>query len=380
MQMYNKYITEAQSTGRYRKLPEPLSDSYLDFSTNDYLSLSRNPEVLDAAINAAKEYGVGATGSRLLSGNKEIFEKFERRIALDKGTESAVIFNSGFQANISTLSSLLDVAVLKCKPIVFFDRLNHASLYQAISLSNPELVRYKHNDMQHLAELMDHYKDDERTKFIVAETIFGMDGTILPISEILHLASKHNAFLYLDEAHATGLVGARGYGLSTTVALSKVQHVVMGTFSKALGCSGGYVACSSEIKEYLVNKSRGFIYSTANSPMLIGAAFKAWEIVESLEQQRAQLFELSKSLRDKLKAKGFDIGDSNSHIIPIIIGEERRAMHVKEELQKRGIIVSCVRPPTVPANTSRIRIAMTTSHTSKDVDLLLKALEEICIS
>ena len=258
LELYRQYGENRKITGIYRQLPEcntPKHARKIDFSSNDYLGLSQKKALLDAAMQSGHQFGVGATGSRLLSGNNPLFETLESRIAHDKGTQSALVFNSGFQANSTVLSSLLDSRVLKAKPIVFFDRLNHASLYQAMFLSDAELVRYKHLDCDHLSACLTRYQHDTRPKFIVTETLFGMDGDILPLSRILELARAHRAFLYLDEAHAVGMTGPQGYGLSTTIQ-HDVPCIVMGTLSKALGCSGAYVACDALVKDYLINKKR----------------------------------------------------------------------------------------------------------------------------
>lgn len=377
---YSQYLSSLYSTKRYRSLPEaPQSNlkPLLTFSTNDYLCLSRHPELIHAANSAAHIYGIGSTGSRLLSGNNELFTSLETTIAQDKHTESALIFISGFQANVSALSALLDSSVLKSQPIVFFDKLNHASLYQAIFLSGAELIRYQHNNMDHLSFLLNKFSTTNRPKFIVTETIFGMDGDVLPIHIILSLASQHQAFLYLDEAHATGVIGIHGYGLSTTVKLTHIPHLIMGTFSKALGCSGGYIACTRLLKEYLINKAQGFIYSTAGSPMLLGAVSKAWQLVKTFDAQRKHLLSLSSELRRQLKQLGLQIGSTSSHIIPIILKTEDAADKARIKLLEDNILVSYIRPPTVPLGTSRIRIALNTSHTTYDIERLIATLKTL---
>ncbi|KLT21796.1 serine hydroxymethyltransferase [Wolbachia endosymbiont of Armadillidium vulgare str. wVulC] len=378
--LYSKYYDILQSKGKYRQLPQAILDSdknFIDFSTNDYLGLSQSEVLFDAAKLSGAQFGVGSTGSRLLSGNKKIFEDLEKRIAQDKGTESALIFNSGFQANITALASLLDQSVLGNKPIVFFDKLNHASLYQAIFLSHAELVRYRHNDMDHLSNLLTKFKNDLRSKFIVTETIFGMDGDIVSIEEIFALSKKYEAFLYLDEAHATGIIGHNGYGLSTNIDLQEIPHLVLGTFSKALGCFGAYVACSNIIKNYLINQCSGFIYSTSLSPMVIGAAVKGWDLVPHLTDQRQALSFKAANLRNNLQNLGFNTGDSVTHIIPIILGDEDTVMSAKEKLLKQGLVVSAIRPPTVPPGTSRLRIALNVNHTESNLNHLIHALQQI---
>ncbi|WP_338481600.1 8-amino-7-oxononanoate synthase [Wolbachia endosymbiont (group A) of Nomada hirtipes] len=374
---YEKYHNILKSKGKYRQLPKAILESFINFSTNDYLGLSQSEVLFDAAKLSGVQFGVGSTGSRLLSGNKKIFEDLEKRIAQDKGTESALIFNSGFQANITVLASLLDQSVLGNKPIVFFDKLNHASLYQAVFLSDAEFVRYQHNDMNHLSNLLIKFKNDLRSKFIVTETIFGMDGDIVSIEEIFALSKEYEAFLYLDEAHATGIIGRNGYGLSTYINLQKVPHLVLGTFSKALGCFGAYIACSNVIKNYLINKCPGFIYSTSLSPMIIGAAAKSWDLVKHFTNQRQTLSFKAANLRNNLQNLGFNTGNSVTHIIPIVLGDEDTVMSAKEKLLKQGLVVSAIRPPTVPSGTSRLRIALNVNHTESNLDYLVHVLQQI---
>ncbi len=376
---YEQYYTGQQDIAKYRQLPAPISDhskAFIDFSTNDYLCLSNSKELLEAAIKAGEQYGLGSTGSRLLSGNKQIFIDLEQKIAQDKNTETALIFNSGFQANISVLSSLLDQSILDNKPLVFFDKLNHSSLYQAVFLSKAELVRYQHNDMENLSDLLAKYQHSKQAKFIVSETIFGMDGDVVDLVSLKLLARKHQAFLYLDEAHATGVIGKNGYGLSTNIEMHDIPHLVMGTFSKALGTSGGYIACSNILKNYFVNKCPGFIYSTAPSPMVIGAAAKAWKIVKTYANQREELFSKASFLRNKLQQLGFNISASNTHIIPIILGDEKITMHIQELLQQNNIIVSSIRPPTVQPKTSRLRLALNVNHSYDNLEYLLSILKK----
>ena len=207
--IYEKHLDTLQTTSKYRRLERMCQEGnleVLDFSTNDYLNLSRHRDIVAAGEVASQRYGIGSTGSRLLSGNHKLFEEFEHVIAKDKKTDCSLIFNSGFQANISTLACILDEKVLNTKPLVFFDKLNHSSLYQGVFLSKAELKRYRHNDINNLESLLTEYQNDTRPKFIVTETVFGMDGDIAPLQEIAILAKKFNAFLYLDEAHATGVL------------------------------------------------------------------------------------------------------------------------------------------------------------------------------
>ena len=260
---------------------------------------------------------------------------------------------------------------------MFFDRLNHSSLYQAVFLSKAELKRYQHNDINDLESLLKECQNDTRPKFVVTETVFGMDGDIAPLQEIALLAKKFNAFLYLDEAHATGVFGQNGYGLSTTLDLQDIPHIIMGTFGKAIGVSGGYIACNKIIRDFIINKATGFIYSTAASPAVVGAAFEAWKLVKSLNKEREALQTLGNALRQMLKDRGFNIGSSRTHIIPVILNEEDKCLKIQKALLQEGIIVSFIRPPTVPPGTSRLRIAVTTRHTNKDLKRLVETLSKV---
>lgn len=378
--IYEKYLDTLQTTSKYRRLGRMCQEGnleVLDFSTNDYLNLSRHRDIVTAGEIAAQRYGIGSTGSRLLSGNHKLFEEFEHVIAKDKKTDSSLIFNSGFQANISSLACILDEKVLNAKPLVFFDKLNHSSLYQAVFLSKAELKRYRHNDINNLESLLTEYQNDRRPKFIVTETVFGMDGDIAPLAEIASLAKKFNSFLYLDEAHATGGFGQNGYGLSTNLNLQDIPHIIMGTFSKAIGVSGGYIACNEVIRDFIINKGAGFVYSTAPSPAVVGAAFKAWKLIKFLNKEREALQTLGNALRQMLKDRGFNVGTSQTHIIPVILNEEDKCLKAHKALFQEGVIVSCIRPPTVPPGTSRLRIALTHKHARKDLERLLETLTKV---
>jgi 8-amino-7-oxononanoate synthase len=377
---YLHYCLTQQQQGRYRELYKALPTlpcSSLDFSSNDYLALAQSEALYRAASQAGYQYGVGTGGSRLLAGNPPLFAELESRIAKDKGTEAALIMQSGFQANSSVLASLLHSPVLGAKPLVFFDKLNHASLYQALFLSKAEMIRYRHNDMQHLQDLLTKHQQSTRPKFIVTETLFGMDGDIVPLSDLVQLARQYHTFLYLDEAHATGIIGAGGYGLANSSNIEDVPHVIMGTFSKALGCFGAYIACPEQIKNYLINACPGFIYATSLSPMVIGAVNKAWDMVPSLTQERALLFSHATLLRNRLNQAGFDTATSSTHIIPLILGDEKTVMHAKTVLYQSGIMLSAIRPPTVPPKTSRLRIALNIRHHLHDLNRLLEALKQL---
>lgn len=378
---FNDYCTGLEASGRRRTLGAATAHAarpvVADFSHNDYLGFAHDPALIEAGHAMAQRYGVGSTGSRLLSGNLAPHIDLEQAIALAKGTEAALIFNSGYQANSSALAALLDAKVLGAEPLVFSDRLNHASLHHACQLMNVRQIRYRHNDMVHLRELLSSHHEEDRPKFIVAETVFGMDGDVLDMPALIDLADEFDAFLYLDEAHATGILGRSGYGLASGHMQrdGRSRGVAMGTFSKALGAAGAYVACSAGVREYLVNRCTGFIYSTAPSPAVIGAVSAAWERLPQMGVQREQLMGRAAQLRARLHESGFNTGTSGTHIIPIIVGTEEAALDLKAWLLECGIISSAIRPPTVPPHTARVRIALSLSHTDAQLGALCGALD-----
>lgn len=377
---FNDYCTALEASGRRRTLGAAAAQAarpvIADFSHNDYLGFAHDPALIEAGHAMAQRYGVGSTGSRLLSGNLTPHVDLEQAIALAKGTEAALIFNSGYQANSSALAALLDAKVLGAEPLVFSDRLNHASLHHACQLMNVRQIRYRHNDMAHLRALLSAHHEEDRPKFIVAETVFGMDGDVLDMPALVALADEFDAFLYLDEAHATGVLGRSGYGLASGHMQrdGRSRGVAMGTFSKALGAAGAYVACSAAVRDYLVNRCTGFIYSTAPSPAVIGAVSAAWDRLPRMTAEREQLMARAAQLRTRLHASGLDTGTSSTHIIPLIVGTEEAALDLKAWLLECGIVSSAIRPPTVPPHTARLRIALSLSHTDAQLEALCDAL------
>lgn len=351
----------------------------IDFSSNDYLQLSRHPAILAAGMACAEEFGAGATGSRLLSGNLPCFEALEQQVAEFKHSEASLVFATGYQANAGALSTLIDKSLWGEEPVVLTDRLNHASLHHACRLTGIKQTRFRHNDMDHVAELLE--KHGNRPKVIVTETVFGMDGDQLPLLRLAELALEHHAMVYLDEAHATGLWGPEGRGLgalsSPAIESLKAEGlwVVMGTFSKAVGVSGAYLACSNSVKQYLINRCTGFVYSTAPSPFTIGAVCQALRLIPSLDEERSHVQNLANQFRALLSASGWDFGSSSTHIIPVLAGEAEDAMQLKQHLLDHGLITSAIRPPTVPPHASRVRIALNCGHSPNDLENLMDALD-----
>ncbi|WP_284279209.1 aminotransferase class I/II-fold pyridoxal phosphate-dependent enzyme [Limnobacter litoralis] len=366
-----------------RTLPDYASaaGNLVDFSSNDYLSLSRNPDIIEAGVDCARRYGAGSTGSRLLSGNLACFEALEAQIAQYKDSPAAIVYSSGYQANSTALSVLLDKTLWQAEPLLFTDRLNHASLHHACQLAGVRQIRFRHNDLSHLAELLEQHAQADRPIVIVTETVFGMEGDSLNIEALAELACRYNALVYLDEAHATGVWGPQGRGLGVSThpavtALKRAGHwVVMGTFSKAVGVSGAYIACSEALKSLLINKSSGFVYSTAPSPFVVGAVSRALELIPGLEAERTRLHQLASGLRRILQDKGFSTGESNTHIVPIITGSSASALMLKARLAEAGLLTSAVRPPTVPPNTARVRLALCAHHREEDTARLSAVLD-----
>jgi 8-amino-7-oxononanoate synthase len=373
LKRYAAALDSLAGQGLLRRLPDPGTAGLLDFSANDYMGLARRPELVDAACEAGRKYGAGATGSRLLSGNTPVHAAFEARIAADKGTEAALVFSTGYQTNAACIAALLDKSVLGAEPLVFADKLNHASMHLGCALAGAKQIRYRHLDLAHLQALLEKHAGEDRPKAILSESVFGMDGDQADVAALQDLACRHGALLYIDEAHATGVFGPRGYGLCEAVDLAP-STVVMGTMSKALGASGGYVACARLVRDYLVNKAGGFIFSTAPSPLVVAAGLAAWELLPALDAERRGLLARAEGLRQGLRRLGLDPGASTTHIVPVILGTPERTLAAKEVLAAKGILVSAVRPPTVPQGTSRLRLGLSAAHTEADMARLLEAL------
>lgn len=374
LRCYSDTLTASARDGLLRRLPDTdTPPDLLDFSGNDYLGLARRPELVQAAAEAGRRFGAGATGSRLLSGNTPLHEEFEARIASDKGAEAALVFSSGYQANAASIAALLDKSVLGAEPLVFSDRLNHASMHLGCTLAGARQIRYRHLDLGHLEELLDKHANMDRPKAVLSETVFGMDGDMADVAQLQALALRFGALLYLDEAHATGVFGPSGFGLAETIELAPTT-VVMGTLSKALGVSGGYVACSGLVRDYLINRAGGFIFSTAPSPLVLGAALCAWKLLPGLGPERAALLHRAERLRASLRELGLDTGASATQIVPVILGDPVRTVQARDALAALGIRVSAVRPPTVPQGSSRLRLGLSAAHTDADLERLVHGL------
>jgi 8-amino-7-oxononanoate synthase len=342
--------------------------SYLNFSSNDYLGLRLHEALIVRAAEWAEAYGVGSGASRLVTGNLDLFAPIERKLAKLKEKPAALSMASGFQTNAAVLQALFDASVLGAEPLVFADRLNHASMHFGCQAAGVRQLRYRHCDTSHLAELLSQYQGDARPKFILTESVFSMDGDVAPLAEIARLARAHDACLIVDDAHATGILGEAGRGLSGDA------DIVVGTFSKALGSFGGFVAASETMRDYLINRCGGVIYSTALPPPVLGAIDAALDLVPGMSAERAQVAALAETFRAGAKSLGLDTGASSTQIVPVILGSPEAALAASARLREAGLWVSCIRPPTVPAGTARLRVAFTAAHEVADVERLLDVL------
>ncbi len=342
----------------------------LNVSGNDYLGLSRHPLLAERAAAWAAAHGAGAGASRLVTGTLGLHTQVEARLAALKGTEAALLFASGWQANASVLAALLRLPGQP--PLLFTDALIHASLHHGARAAGRNQIVFRHNDAGHLAELLDAHAHQDARRFIVTESVFSMDGDQAPLPALRALADRHDAFLYLDEAHATGVLGPRGMGLSGSVPGG--VDLAMGTFSKALGGFGAYVAGSRALCDWLVNRASGFIHTTALPPPVLGAIDAALELVPAMDAERARLHAAAARLRSALAALGIDHGASTTQIVPAIVGPEQAALELSARLRAQGILAVPIRPPTVPPGTSRLRLTLSAATTEPDLDRLVAAL------
>ena len=377
---FEEALGRAQAQDRRRRLRplQPLDGGrvridgreLIDLSSNDYLGLSRHPALIERAREWASRYGVGAGASRLVRGTFEIHAAVEARLAALKGTQAALLFASGWQANASVLPALF--AAGEGPAVVFADRLVHASLHHGCQAAGARQVRFRHNDLDHLEHLLAQHAEAPGRRFILTESVFSMDGDQADVARLATIAQRWDAFLYLDEAHATGVLGPRGMGLSG-MAPGGVD-LAMGTFSKGLGSFGAYVAGSQALIDYLVNACSGFVFTTALPPPVLGAVDAALELVPRMEAERAHLQRLAARLRAGLAETGIDTLGSTTQIVPAVAGDEADALEAARRLEAAGILAVAIRPPTVPKGSSRLRFALSAAHSESDVEQVIAAV------
>lgn len=386
----NRLADELQNIrheGRYRELREVQSpcgrvllhgdQEYINFSSNNYLGLAGDPRLKAAAVAGIERYGVGAGAARLITGSTEVWHRLEEILARFKGTEAALVLNSGYQANVGALSSLMGEGAA-----VFSDARNHASLIDGLRLSKATRVIFPHRDYETLQQLIRKQKLLKQNSeiWVVSESVFSMDGDLCDLGKLLDVVWEEGAYLYLDEAHGTGVFGPTGAGLAEDFRdhpAFRERLVQMGTLGKALGCFGAYIAGSKTLVDFLVNRCRTFIFATALPPAVACAGLEALNILRQKGYRRESLWQRLEFFQRQSRAMfGEGAAPVVSPIIPWIVGEEEAAVQLSRTLAERGYWVNAIRPPTVPRGTSRLRITLMATHTDEDIRGLLRALKE----
>jgi glycine C-acetyltransferase/8-amino-7-oxononanoate synthase len=336
--------------------------------SNNYLGLADHPAVRSAAADAATRWGVGAGASRLVSGSMTIHRRLEERLATFKGTDSCVLFGSGYLANMGTLAALAGPG-----DVIYSDELNHASIVDGCRLSGAEVVVYRHCDMAHLEWCM-RARRNGANSVIVTDSVFSMDADVAPLAQIVELADEYNARVMVDEAHATGTTGPGGRGAVAEAGLESEVDVIVGTLGKALGSYGAFVCGQETTIQYLVNRARPLIFSTAPAPPAVAGALAALELLESRPHRVERLHRAARTLRGGLQREGFGVPETEMHIVPLVVGDEHAALALCQGAIEQGIFVQAIRPPSVPAQTTRLRLTVMASHTAGELRAAARAL------
>ena len=343
---------------------------YISFSSNDYLGLANHPRVAAALKSGADIYGAGAGAAHLVTGHSLAHERLEEELAAFVGKPSALLFSTGFMANIGAVQALVGRG-----DTVYADRLNHASLNDAMLLSRATVRRYRHSDLGQLARMLGETTDGQR--LVMTDAVFSMDGDRAPLPALLELCEKHDAWLLIDDAHGFGVSGERGRGSMSHFGIDHPRIIYMATLGKAAGVFGAFVAAEKVVIEALINNARGYIYTTATPPALSVALLESLVLIDEADESRAHLKALTKRLKQSLEGLKWRLMDSDTPIQPLLIGGNQETMDVSMGLRERGIWVAAIRPPTVPDGTARLRIALSAAHDFSDIDNLAKALHEI---
>ncbi len=376
MQFYDRIRTELdelKSLDRYRVLPditardgkdiEVNGEMLLNLSSNDYLGLGDDKELLEGYGREFRKssHAMTSSSSRLLTGNHPLYDQLEKALAALYGRQSAMVFNSGYHANIGILP-----AHCNRHDLVLSDRLNHASIIDGMKIAESPYQRFRHCDYDHLEELLEGARGRYRQIFIVTESVFSMDGDLADLARLVALKEKYGAFLIVDEAHGVGVFGERGLGLSETAGMVPQIDIITGTFGKALASTGAYAVMSSLVREYLLNTMRSFIFTTALPPVILGWSLLTLERQASMVSERAALLRLAARLRNELVGRGFDV-PGESHIVPVVTGGNDLAVALAARLKDAGFLCMPVRPPTVPEKGARIRISLRSTLSWEDI-------------
>lgn len=344
---------------------------FVNFGANDYLGLAGDPRLAEAAANATRLEGWGAGASPLVIGHASSHARLEATIAEFEGTEAALLFSTGYAANVGTVTALVGRG-----DVVFSDELNHASIVDGCRLSRAEVRVYRHNDVEHLASLLADSATFRR-RLIVTDGLFSMDGDVAPLAKIAELSERFDCMTAVDEAHATGVFGDRGRGTCEACGVEERVDVRVGTLSKGLGSIGGFVAGRRSLVDWLINRARPYVFSTALPPAAAAASCAAVEIVRNEPARRRELLQRAAKLRASLNEQGWNVGPSMSQIIPIIVGDAARTMQLAAALRERGFLVPPIRPPSVPEGASRLRLSLSYGHTSEQIASLVATLAEL---
>jgi 8-amino-7-oxononanoate synthase len=343
----------------------------LNLSSNDYLGLAADPRLIAAAQAAAARWGAGSTASRLIVGTLALHQEVEEAVAAFKGTPRAVLFNTGYMANVGVIAALMGRG-----DVILSDKLNHASIIDGMRLAEASFYRFPHRDLERLEALLQKHRQARRL-LIVTDSVFSVDGDLAPLREMAALKERYGAWLMIDEAHATGVLGPRGAGLAAALGLTEAVDIHLGTFSKALGSFGAYVAGSAALIELLHNRARSFIYSTALPPPVLGAMQAALEIVQQEPDRRAYLQEQAALWRRRLQAGGLNTLTSETQIIPVLVGDNARALEYAAALRRQGLMVAAIRPPTVPPGGARLRLSLSAAHDPQALDRAAAAVVQV---
>lgn len=363
--LYRELHPSAEAPGRFI---ERGGRKVLNFGSNNYLGLTEHPLVREAARAAIERWGTGGSGSRLTSGSLELHSELEAELAALKGAERALLFPSGYQANIGTVSALVGP-----DDLILSDALNHASLIDGCRLSRAQVRVYRHADVEHAAQLLKGRKRFRRV-LVITDGVFSMDGDLAPLPGLCDLCERNDAWLMVDDAHGTGVLGKNGGGTAEELGVGDRVHIRMGTLSKALAAEGGFVAGCSELIETLVNRARSFIFATALAPASAAAALAALSVVREEPDLRQRLTRNAQDLRRRLRAAGLRVPEGETPIIPVLLGEAETALRAASELETAGVWAPAIRPPTVPPGTSRLRLSVMATHSEEDLNRCAEAL------